>query len=174
MLFTNWRPPSHGLAGRRFGRPQRRRPTLATRLSLEFLEDRALPSVNPIQGFAGLAFDQSVPADLPDTIVAVGPTQVVEATNPAGLPPASSEWNCLSASSYAWTSAPDAGRCEKTYPSNLFRLWSLASLDVRLEPFHVVADAFRVLARQQTAGKTQQACELVVHLVNDVRAILAF
>ena len=81
MLFTNWRPPSHGLAGRRFGRPQRRRPTLATRLSLEFLEDRALPSVNPIQGFAGLAFDQSVPADLPDTILAVGPTQVVEATN---------------------------------------------------------------------------------------------
>ena len=81
MLFTNWRPPSHCLAGRRFGRPQRRRPTLATRLSLEFLEDRALPSVNPIQGFAGLAFDQSVPADLPDTILAVGPTQVVEATN---------------------------------------------------------------------------------------------
>jgi hypothetical protein len=81
MLFTNWRPPSHRLAGRRFGRPQRCRPTLVTRLSLEFLEDRALPSVNPIQGFAGLAFDQSVPADLPDTILAVGPSQVVEATN---------------------------------------------------------------------------------------------
>src|SRR2546430_5271716 len=99
---------------------------------------------------------------------------VVEATKPAGLPPASSEWNRLSASSYAWASASDAGRCEKTYASNLLRLWSLARLDVSLEPFHVVADAFRVLARQQTAGKTQQARELVVHLVNDVRAILAF
>src|SRR5205807_1705818 len=38
MLFTNWRPPSHGLAVRRFGRPQRRGPTLAARLSLTLLE----------------------------------------------------------------------------------------------------------------------------------------
>src|SRR2546423_3190333 len=56
----------------------------------------------------------------------------------------------------------------------LFCLRSLARLDIRLESFHVVADSLGVLAREQSARKTQETCELELHLVHHVRAILAF
>src|SRR5438309_8118126 len=62
-------------------RPPGRRPFRRVRLCLEQLENRSLLSVNTATAFAGLAFDPSVPADLPDTILAVGPSNVIEATN---------------------------------------------------------------------------------------------
>jgi hypothetical protein len=64
------------------GRRPCRRPGVAqTRPGLEPLEGRTLLSVDIAQDFAGLAFDPSVPANLPDTTAAVGPRNVVEATN---------------------------------------------------------------------------------------------
>ena len=51
-----------------------------TRLTLEPLEDRTLPSISGI-AFYGLAYDSSQMATPPDTIVAAGPNHVVEAVN---------------------------------------------------------------------------------------------
>jgi hypothetical protein len=50
-------------------------------LSIEILECRTLMSVTPLGGFPGLAFDLNVGATPPDTIAAVGPTEVGEAVN---------------------------------------------------------------------------------------------
>jgi hypothetical protein len=62
--------------------PRRRRRLAASiRPIFEFLEDRTVPSVDISVNFNGIGFDPRVPADLPDTILAVGPNQVVEATN---------------------------------------------------------------------------------------------
>src|SRR5439155_12194790 len=85
MAFTHWRLPflQSPLPRRRHLRVRagRRRPAVPVKLSLEQFEDRTLPSIDVTQAFAGLAFDPRVPADLPDTILAVGPNKVVEATN---------------------------------------------------------------------------------------------
>ncbi len=56
------------------------------RLHLEPLEDRTLPSVTPLSGWAGLDFPSSDStlnngAAPPDTIVAAGPNHIVEAVN---------------------------------------------------------------------------------------------
>jgi hypothetical protein len=66
---------------RRRGRKAHTQVLRRTRPLVEALEDRCLLSVNIGANFNGLAFDPAVPADPPDTILAVGPNQVVEATN---------------------------------------------------------------------------------------------
>lgn len=76
----SWLRP--GAAPRHSERPRRRRRSAASvRPIFELLEDRTVPSVDISVNFNAIAFDQSVAADLPDTILAVGPSQVVEATN---------------------------------------------------------------------------------------------
>ena len=66
---------------RRPERPTHRRAGVGTRPGVEMLEDRCLLSADISVNFNGLAFDPRVPADLPDTILAVGPTTVIEGTN---------------------------------------------------------------------------------------------
>src|SRR5439155_11087551 len=76
----SWLRPS--AAVRHLERPRRRRrPAASVRPIFELLEDRTVPSVDMSVNFNGIAFDPRVAADLPDTILAVGPNQVVEATN---------------------------------------------------------------------------------------------
>src|SRR5438309_993043 len=76
----SWLRP--GAAPRHSERPRRRRRSAASvRPIFELLEDRTVPSVDMSVNFNGIGFDPRVAADLPDTILAVGPNQVVEATN---------------------------------------------------------------------------------------------
>jgi len=76
----SWLRP--GAAPRHSERPRRRRrPAVSVRPIFELLEDRTLSSVDMSVNFNGIGFDPRVAADLPDTILAVGPSQVVEATN---------------------------------------------------------------------------------------------
>ena len=76
----SWLRP--GAAPRHSERPRRRRRSAASvRPIFELLEDRTVPSVDMSVNFNGIGFAPRVPADLPDTILAVGPNQVVEATN---------------------------------------------------------------------------------------------
>ena len=57
---------------------------MKTRLSLERLEDRALPSISLLSSFAGMGpTDTSAGAVPPDTIAAAGPNYVVEMINTA-------------------------------------------------------------------------------------------
>ncbi len=84
MFFHFLRRRQNQSVPRRHRRPGRQARTQAAppcRPSVELLEDRCLLSVNIGANFDGLAFDPAVPADAPDTILAVGPNQVVEATN---------------------------------------------------------------------------------------------
>jgi hypothetical protein len=77
--FSVLRPSA---APRHSERPRRRRrPAASIRPIFELLEDRTVPSVDMSVNFNGIGFDPRVAADLPDTILAVGPNQVVEATN---------------------------------------------------------------------------------------------
>ena len=63
-------------------RRRRRRSPATTRLALEALEDRSLPSVDLGLNFAGLNWDTAPRnASPPDPIAAVGPAHVVEAVN---------------------------------------------------------------------------------------------
>jgi hypothetical protein len=76
----SWLRP--GAAPRHLESPRRRRrPAASVRPIFELLEDRTVPSVDMSINFNGIGFDPRVAADLPDTILAVGPNQVVEATN---------------------------------------------------------------------------------------------
>lgn len=56
-------------------------PRRRTRLEVELLENRTLPSVDVLASFTGLALDPIDPAAPPDTDIAVGPKHVVEVTN---------------------------------------------------------------------------------------------
>lgn len=69
-------PPGPPVCPRR-----RRRPAAPVRPLIELLEDRSLPSVDILAGFNGLAVDPTAFVNPPDTILAAGPSKVVEATN---------------------------------------------------------------------------------------------
>src|SRR5438132_493369 len=62
------------------GLSRQRRPIPASRLTLERLEDRTLPSISGI-GYFGLGYDSGQGLTPPDTVVAAGPNHVVEAVN---------------------------------------------------------------------------------------------
>jgi uncharacterized repeat protein (TIGR01451 family) len=62
------------------GRARQRRPIPGSRLAIERLEDRSLPSISGV-GFYGLAYDSTQGLTPPDTIAAAGPNHVVEAVN---------------------------------------------------------------------------------------------
>jgi hypothetical protein len=81
MAFTLGRWNFFRPAAPKGRRPLGHRPARRVRPCVEQLEERSLLSVNTATAFGGLAFDPSVPADLPDTILAVGPSNIVEATN---------------------------------------------------------------------------------------------
>ena len=53
------------------------------RLFLERLEDRALPSVSVLNQFAGMSINDTTLGEPPDTIVAAGPSHLVELVNTA-------------------------------------------------------------------------------------------
>src|SRR5438105_1082719 len=62
---------------------RRFRETSSCRLFLERLEDRALPSVSVLNQFAGMSINDTVLGEPPDTIVAAGPSHLVELVNTA-------------------------------------------------------------------------------------------
>src|SRR5260221_9053383 len=82
MIHTGFAMFSYLNRGRkRDGRGlSRQRPSPGTRLMLERLEDRTLPSISGV-GYFGLAYDPSQGLTPPDTIAAAGPNHVVEAVN---------------------------------------------------------------------------------------------
>src|SRR5947209_8343248 len=73
ILNPRRKPSGQGPSGKRRPNPQ-------TRLGLEPLEDRMLPSISGV-GYFGMNYDPSQGLTPPDTVVAAGPNHVVEAVN---------------------------------------------------------------------------------------------
>jgi len=80
-MNLNWRQKGSGVRSNQRTRGQRAR---QCRPLLEALEDRLVPTVHPVTSFPGMSFvDTASGATPPDTIMAVGPSVVVEAVNTA-------------------------------------------------------------------------------------------
>src|SRR5437870_4607647 len=84
MTLNWWRAAAEGWAIRGLSRACARAPRPRCRPHVEILEDRRVPAVHLAHSLPGMSFaDTSSAATPPDTIIAVGPNEIVEAVNTA-------------------------------------------------------------------------------------------